>query len=64
LHSKSGYEGQERDVILSVVSKREYIRFVKSVQNIDKSAFIIVNRINEVRGRGFSLDKYYVDEEV
>ena len=63
LHSKSGYHGEERDVILSVVSKREYHRFIKIVQDIDESAFIIVNRINEVRGRGFSLAKTYKTEE-
>ena len=63
LHSKSGYHGEERDVILSVVSKREYHRFIKIVQDIDESAFIIVNRINEVRGRGFSLAKTYKTQD-
>ncbi|MBE5936123.1 MAG: YitT family protein [Lachnospiraceae bacterium] len=63
LHSKSGYHGEERDVILSVVSKREYHRFLKIVQDIDESAFIVVNRVNEVKGRGFSLAKTYKSEE-
>ena len=63
LHSRSGYQGQERDVVLSVVNKREYHKFIKMIQEIDDSAFIIVNRINEVRGRGFSLAKTYKSEE-
>ena len=63
LHSRSGYQGEERDVVLSVVNKREYHKFIKMIQDIDDSAFIIVNRINEVRGRGFSLSKTYKSEE-
>jgi uncharacterized membrane-anchored protein YitT (DUF2179 family) len=63
LHSKSGYQGEERDVVLTVVNKREYHKFIKRIQDIDESAFIIVNRINEVRGRGFSLSRTYKTEE-
>ena len=63
LHSRSGYHGEEREVVMSVVNKREYHKFIKMIQDIDESAFIIVNRINEVRGRGFSLAKTYKSEE-
>ena len=57
LHSKSGYHKSEQDVVLTVVSKREYIRLIKTIQKVDSSAFIIVSEVNEVKGRGFTIAK-------
>ena len=58
LHSRSGYQNTEQEVILTVVSKREYLKLVKTIQEIDPAAFIIVSQVNEVIGRGFSMAKY------
>ncbi len=57
LHSKSGYYKTEQEVVLTVVSKREYIRLIKTIQKVDPSAFIIVSEVNEVKGRGFTIAK-------
>lgn len=61
LHGKSGYKHNEQEIILTVVSKREYARLRKIILDIDGDAFIIANEISEVKGRGFSLDKMYGD---
>lgn len=58
LHSRSGYQNAEQEVILTVVSKREYLRLIKTIQEIDPAAFIIVSQVNEVIGKGFSTAKY------
>lgn len=58
LHSRSGYQNMEQEVILTVVSKREYLKLIKTIQEIDQGAFIIVGQVNEVIGKGFSTAKY------
>ena len=58
LHSRSGYQNVEQEVILTVVSKREYLKLIKTIQEIDPGAFIIVGQVNEVIGKGFSTAKY------
>ncbi len=42
-----------------VVSNRELNTLTKLVMDIDPQAFMVINRVNEVRGRGFSLQKEY-----
>ena len=59
LHGQTGYLQEETDVILSVVSKRELARVRKLVHAIDSSAFLIITRVTEVRGRGFTEEKEY-----
>ena len=48
-----------RQEILSVVSSREVGRVRKLVHSIDSSAFLIISRVTEVRGRGFTQEKEY-----
>lgn len=59
LEGKGGYLQNEMEVILSVVSNRELPKVEKIVGRIDPKSFMIVNRVSEVRGRGFSLKKEY-----
>ena len=65
LKSISGYMKNEYPVVLSVVSPRELPRLKELILNIDEHAFIIVNNVNEVKGRGFTLKqkKYQLDEK-
>ena len=44
---------------LSVVSNRELPKLEKLVHSIDPECFLIVSRVTEVSGRGFSLEKQY-----
>ncbi|MCI9452557.1 MAG: YitT family protein [Dorea sp.] len=59
LNGESGYLHNPSPVILSVISNRELPKVEKLIHNIDPESFIIVSRVSEVRGRGFSLNKRY-----
>ena len=49
--------------MLSIVSNRELPQVEKLIRQIDPEAFMIVSRVTEVRGRGFSLSKHYGEEQ-
>ena len=55
---QTGYKKNTQQAVMSVISKRELHSLNKLVQEIDSKAFIIINQVNQVRGRGFSLDKH------
>ncbi len=55
LHGQGGYLRQETEIILSVVSNHELPKIERLVRAIDPEAFIIVSRVTEVWGRGFSI---------
>lgn len=59
LEAESGYLKQEIKVIFSVISNRELPRVEKLIRNIDPECFMVVSRVSEVRGRGFSMKKEY-----
>ncbi|MGN0351147.1 MAG: YitT family protein [Roseburia sp.] len=59
LHGEGGYLEQETQVILSVVSNRELPKVEQLIHSIDPESFMIVSRVSEVRGRGFSMSKKY-----
>lgn len=59
LNAESGYMKNETQVILSVVSNYELVKVQKLVRAIDPDCFMIVNRVSEVWGRGFSAEKKY-----
>lgn len=59
LHGQGAYLKQEQTIVLSVISNRELPKVEKVVRNIDPDAFIIVSKVSEVWGRGFSSKKQY-----
>lgn len=59
LYAESGYLRQETDLVLSVISKRELPKLERMIREIDPESFVVVSRVSEVRGRGFSMDKVY-----
>lgn len=59
LSAESGYLRQETQLLLSVISDRELPRVEKLIHNIDPESFMVVSRVSEVRGRGFSMSKRY-----
>ena len=59
IHATTGYLQQEQPMVLAVVSNRELPQLNKLVQEIDPKAFMVVSKVNEVRGRGFSIQKLY-----
>lgn len=63
LHMETGFLHQQQDMVLAVVSNRDLPKINHLVLEIDPEAFIIINQINEVRGRGFTLKKVYRRQE-
>jgi len=61
LNGESGYMKHDMQIILSVVSNRELVKLQRLVRMIDPDCFMIVNRVSEVWGRGFSAEKKYHD---
>lgn len=57
--SVTGHYGKDQLMVLSVVSNRELPRLTKLVTEIDPQAFIVINQVSEVRGRGFTMKKKY-----
>ncbi len=57
VESRGGYTNQKRDMLMVVVGIDEYQKLINVVHSIDKSAFVIVSDINEIRGRGFTISR-------
>lgn len=57
LYAKTGFLQERCFVLMTVVSNRDMVRLRNEVQAIDPEAFLMVNMIGEVRGRGFSSEK-------
>ena len=62
LHGEGGYLHLDTEVILSVVSNHEMIKMERLARDIDPDCFMIVNRVTEVWGRGFSRSKQYEEK--
>ena len=45
--------------MLTVISGRELSKLNELVMGLDSNAFMIINQVSEVRGRGFTLHKEY-----
>ena len=59
LHAQTGYTRTERDMLLTVVTNRELAKLNHLVLETDPQAFIVISSVNEVHGRGFTLQKIY-----
>ncbi|NBH71745.1 YitT family protein [Clostridiaceae bacterium] len=59
IYGEGGYLHQETQIIFSVISNRELPRVEKLIRAIDPESFLVVSRVSEVRGRGFSMSKKY-----
>ena len=57
MESRGGYTQEHRDMLMVVVTINQYQMLIDLVHDIDESAFVIVSDINEIRGRGFTLQK-------
>lgn len=57
LHGEGGYLHTPTEVVLSVISNRELIKLERLVHDIDPECFMVVSRVSEVHGRGFTIDR-------
>lgn len=63
LNSETGYMKRDTKMLLTVVSMRELAKTEKLIHAVDENAFVIINRVSEVSGRGFSSKKRYLSKE-
>lgn len=54
LHGQGGYNGDEKMVILCVVSSRQYNRLIDLIKEIDDRAFTITTDASDMHGEGFT----------
>lgn len=54
LNAVTGYKGNEQKVVLSIISDRQLVELNSIIMEIDPQAFLIISRVNEVKGEGFS----------
>lgn len=59
LHGEGGFRKNPTEVILSIVSNHELPKIERLARDIDPACFVIINRVSEVWGRGFSLSKQH-----
>ncbi len=59
IHMETGFLHQEWKMVMAIISNRDLPRVNQLILDMDPEAFIVVSQINEVRGRGFTLNKVY-----
>ena len=57
-----GFTGNEAHAVLTVINKRELFAIQEAVMKLDPAAFIIISQVNEVKGRGITLQKKYPED--
>ena len=58
LDAEGGYLHDKTQMIFSVISNRELYKLEKIAHSIDPNCFMVITRVSEVKGRGFSMDKH------
>lgn len=53
LHGRGLYTNTDREIIYTVVTRKEITLLVDTIKNIDPNAFVIINNVHEVLGEGF-----------
>ena len=59
LYGEGGYMQEKSQILMSVISNREVIQIERLIHQIDPECFMVVSRVSEVSGRGFSMKKKY-----
>jgi uncharacterized membrane-anchored protein YitT (DUF2179 family) len=50
---RGAYTGERKDIIMTVINRREFIKLKKFIAGIDRRAFITIANVHEVLGEGF-----------
>ena len=56
LAGRGGYTNEQKNIILTVVSKNQYVKLSNFIEKADPYAFVIVSDAKEIKGEGFSYD--------
>jgi uncharacterized membrane-anchored protein YitT (DUF2179 family) len=55
--ARGGYSGNKQEIVVTVISNRELPRLEEIVHSVDPDCFMVISRVSEVRGRGFTKSK-------
>ncbi len=53
IRARGLYKNMDREIIMTVVSRKEITLLTELIEQIDPSAFVIINSVHEVLGEGF-----------
>lgn len=59
---EGGHFREPSKAILTVINNRDLTKLNETVMQIDEEAFMIINKVNEVKGRGFTIGRKYIQE--
>ena len=51
--AEGGYTGEERQIMVTILGNRDYVKIKKLIKEVDPEVFVITRQANEVLGRGF-----------
>lgn len=57
IHVETGYGKEQQKAVLCIIPKRKLYATNEMVHLIDEKAFFTISQINEVKGRGFTMEK-------
>ena len=64
VHVETGYRKEEQKAVLCIIPNRKLYATNEMIHTIDEKAFITISQINEVKGRGFTMERVvYAKEE-
>ncbi len=64
VHVETGYGKEEQKAVLCIIPNRKLYATNEMIHTIDEKAFITISQINEVKGRGFTMERVvYAKEE-
>lgn len=54
--AKGGYKMEDRNILVTVVNKNDYVKLKEFIRKTDKEAFMYVSTVTEVEGYGFTYE--------
>jgi len=57
LHGRGGYSGQDREILMCVLRRQQFVALKKTVRETDPEAFVVISEAREVLGFGFKLNE-------
>ncbi|MCX7695398.1 MAG: YitT family protein [Caloramator sp.] len=51
---RGAFTGEEKEVLMTIISRKEFIKLREYIKELDKRAFISVSNVHEVLGEGFT----------
>lgn len=63
VHVETGYGKEEQKAVLCIIPNRKLYATNEMIHTIDEKAFITISQINEVKGRGFTMERVVYAKE-